>query len=433
MVFESFSQANSFMLWSTFGIAVVMGAVVNKTNFCTMGAVSDAVNMGDWGRLRAWFLAIAVAMLGVAVLEFLGMVQPDTAFPPYRMGQLIWAENLLGGITFGIGMTLASGCGNKTLIRIGGGNLKSIVVFAIIAVIAYFMVNPLPGTDQTLMSLLFFNWIRPLAIDTGAYQDLGTVIAGSDGSAMARLAIGIVLALVVMAFAFKSADFRGNFDNVFAGIVVGLAVLAAWYATSNMLLGYESDFDGEVTVTAREFLDPVSSQWDMAESVRENWQSDKPDMTSMSPQSFTFINPMGQTLGYAGSGFDRANLTFGVFAVFGVILGSFLWAMISKGFRIEWFSSMRDFVTHVIGAILMGFGGVLAMGCTVGQGITGVSTLAIGSIITLFAIILGSAMTMKVQYYRMVYEEEASFVKAVVAGLCDLKLLPNGLRKLDKV
>lgn len=433
MVFESFSQANAFMLWSTFGIAVVLGAVVNKTNFCTMGAVSDAVNMGDWGRIRAWFLAIAVAMLGVAVLEFLGMVQPDTAFPPYRMGQLIWAENLLGGITFGIGMTLASGCGNKTLIRIGGGNLKSIVVFAIIGVIAYFMVNPLPGSDQTLMSLLFFNWIRPLAIDMGPYQDLGTVVAGSDSASMARLVIGIVLGLVVLGFVFKSADFRGSFDNVLAGLVVGVAILGAWYATSNMMLGYESDFDGEVTVSAREFLDPVASQWDMAESVRENWPSDKPDMTTMSPQSFTFINPMGQTLGYAGSGLDRANLTFGVMAVFGVILGSFLWSLFSKGFRIEWFSSLGDFVSHSIGAILMGFGGVLAMGCTVGQGITGTSTLAIGSFITLFSIILGCAMTMKVQYYRMVYEEEATFARALVAGLCDLKLLPNSLRKLDKV
>lgn len=433
MIFESFSQANSFMLWSTFGIAVVMGAVVNKTNFCTMGAVSDAVNMGDWGRMRAWFLAISVAMLGVSVLEFLGMVHPDTAFPPYRMGQLIWAENLLGGFIFGIGMTLGSGCGNKTLIRIGGGNLKSLLVYAIIGVIAYYMVNPLPGSDQTLMSLLFFNWIRPLAIDVGAYQDLGTVIAGSDGAAGARLAIGIVLGLVLLGVLFRSAEFRGSFDNILAGVVVGLAILGAWYATSNMMLSYESDFDGEVTVTAREFLDPVSSQWDMAESVHENWPSDKPDMTSMSPQSFTFINPMGQTLGYAGSGFDRSNLTFGVMAVVGVIFGSFLWALISKGFRIEWFSSMRDFVTHVIGATLMGFGGVLAMGCTIGQGITGVSTLAIGSLITLVAIIFGSALTMKVQYYRMVYEEEASFAKALVAGLCDLKLLPDALRKLDKV
>lgn len=432
MVFESFSEANSALLWATFAIALVMGAVVNKTNFCTMGAVSDAVNMGDWGRMRAWFLAIAVALLGVTILEAGGLADPDNAFPPYRMNQLIWAENLLGGLIFGIGMTLASGCGNKTLIRIGGGNLKSIMVFAIIGLIAYFMVNPLPGSDQTLMSLLFFDWIRPLAIDMGGPQDLGSVLGG-EGAASARLWIGLIFSLVLLGFVFKSAEFRGSFDNILGGLVVGVAVLGAWYVTSNVMLSYESDFDGDVTISAREFLDPVSSQWDMAEAVHEDWDAGKPDMSSMSPQSFTFINPMGQSLGYAGSGFDRADLTFGVMAVFGVILGSFLWSVISKGFRIEWFSSVQDFVNHLIGAILMGFGGVLAMGCTIGQGITGVSTLAIGSIITLVAIILGSALTMKVQYYKLVYEEEATFIKALVAGLCDMKLLPNGLRKLEKV
>lgn len=433
MVFESFSEANSALIWGTFIIALVMGAVVNKTNFCTMGAVSDVVNMGDWGRMRAWLFAIAVALLGVTGLEAAGMANADSAFPPYRMGQLIWAENLLGGFIFGIGMTYASGCGNKTLIRIGGGNIKSIMVFAIIAVIAYFMTNPLPGSDQTLMSLLFFDWIRPLAIDMGGAQDLGTVIAGSEGAAGARVWIGAVIAIALLLFVWKSGDFRGSFDNILGGLIVGAAIIAAWYVSSNIMLNYESDFDGEVTVSAREFLDPVSSQWDMAESVHEDWDSDKPDMTSMSPQSFTFINPMGQSLGYAAKGFDKTDLTFGVMAVLGVILGSFLWSILSKGFRIEFFSSVRDFVNHFFGAILMGFGGVLAMGCTVGQGITGISTLAIGSFLTFIAIVFGSALTMKVQYYKMVYEEEASFAKALVAGLCDMKLLPNGMRKLDKV
>ena len=432
MLFESFSEANSALLWATFAIAVVMGAVVNKTNFCTMGAVSDAVNMGDWGRMRAWFFAIAVAVIGVTVLEANSLANPDNAFPPYRMGQLIWAENLLGGLIFGIGMTLASGCGNKTLIRIGGGNLKSIMVFLIIGVIAYFMVNPLPGSDQTLMSLLFFDWIRPLAVDMGGAQDLGTVIAGSDGAAGARLWAGIILGLVLLVFAFKSAEFRGSFDNILGGLVVGLTILGAWYVTSNVMIQYD-DWGEEVTVTAREFLDPVTSRWDMAEVARENWEAAKPDMTSMSPQSFTFINPMGQTVGYTAKGLERSDLSFGVIAVLGIIAGSLLWAIVSRGFRFEWFSSVRDFFNHFIGAILMGFGGVLAMGCTVGQGITGVSTLAIGSMITLVAIILGSALTMKVQYYKLVYEEEASFAKALIAGLCDMKLLPNGLRSLDKV
>ncbi len=434
MIFEDFSSAWSVMIWSTFALAVVLGAVVNKTNFCTMGAVSDWVNIGDKGRIRAWFFAIAVALLGVTLLESQGLVDPDNAFPPYRSGNLIWAENILGGFLFGIGMTFGSGCGNKTFIRIGGGNIKSIMVFLIIGIIAYFMINPLPGSDQTLMSLLFLDWIRPLSVTLDAgKQDIGTLLAGAENAATGRLWAGLILTLLLLIFVFKSGDFRSSFDNVLGGLVVGLVVIGAWYVTSTIQLGYESDFDGEVSVSLREYLDPTTSQWDMSEAVHENWDSAKPDMNSGSPQSLTFINPAGQTLGYAASGFDRVRLTFGVALVLGVILGSFLWSLATKSFRIEWFASVGDFFNHLVGGILMGFGGVLAMGCTIGQGITGVSTLAVGSILSLISIIFGSALTMKIQYYKLVYEDEASFFGALASSLVDMKLLPSKMRKLEKV
>ncbi len=420
MMFESFVEAQSVLLWSTFAIALVLGAVVNKTNFCTMGAVSDWVNIGDLGRFRAWMLAAVVALVGVIVLESMGMVNPDAAFPPYRAPALIWAENLLGGVMFGIGMTLASGCGNKVLIRIGGGNLKSIMVLLIIAVIAYFMINPFPDSDQTLMSLLFFDWIRPLAVDMGQAQDLGS-LASPDNAVMARLVIGGLIAAALLVFIFKSVDFRKSFDNLFAGVLVGLAVLGAWYVTSNITL----DVDGDI-YSLREF----AQQWDF---LAESDEGKPADTRPLSPQSFTFINPMGQTLGYASSGFSGAYLTFGVMALIGVIAGSFLWSLISRSFRFEWFASGKDFLNHFVGAILMGFGGVLAMGCSIGQGITGFSTLAIGSFIALISIIFGCALTMKVQYYKLVYEEEATFFKALVTSLVDMKLLPSRLRSLDAV
>jgi uncharacterized membrane protein YedE/YeeE len=117
-----------------------MGAVANKTNFCTMGAVSDWVNMGDTGRLRAWLLAMAVAILGVALLTGGGLASiGNSTFPPYRTPNFAWLRYLLGGLMFGVGMTLASGCGNKTLVRIGGGNIKSLVVLAIASACAYLM------------------------------------------------------------------------------------------------------------------------------------------------------------------------------------------------------------------------------------------------------------------------------------------------------
>jgi uncharacterized membrane protein YedE/YeeE len=421
MSFESFATAHWFMLWGTFIIALIMGAVVNKTNFCTMGAVSDWVNMGDAGRMRAWILAIAVAMLGVVLLEMVGLIRAGDAFPPYRGAQLIWAENLLGGILFGIGMTLASGCGNKTLIRVGGGNIKSILVMLVIGVIAYFMINPFPGTDATLFSLLFFPWIRPLAVDLSTTQDLGALIAGSDGAATARLVLGLIIAGGLLFWVFKARDFRGSFDNILGGIVVGVAVIGAWYLTSNVAI----DLDGE-EYTLREY----AQDWDFLADSPEG----KPgDTMALGPQSFTFINPMGQTVEYAGTGFNATAVTFGVMALLGVILGSFLWAIASKGFRVEWFASGRDFFNHFIGAVLMGFGGVLAMGCTIGQAVTGVSTLAIGSFIAFFGIVLGSALTMKVQYYKMVYEDEATVARALVTGLVDLRLLPERFRKLEAV
>ena len=420
MTFDSFLEAQSFFLWAIFGIALLMGALVNKTNFCTMGAVSDMVNMGDLGRFRAWLLAIAVAILGVVVLEYLGLAQPGNAFPPYRGGQLVWAENLLGGLMFGVGMTLASGCGNKCLVRIGGGNLKSIMVMLVIGVIAYFMVNPFPGSDQTLFTVLFYGWIRPLAVDLGASQDLGALLAG-EHSGVARLVIGVALTLLLLVYVFKSAEFRGSLDNILGGLTVGLAVLAAWYVTSNVQINADDELYS---------LGGYYEEWDM---LAESDEGKPAQARPLSPQSFTFINPMGQAVGYTSGGFNRTLLTFGVMAFFGVIAGSLLWSLISRSFRLEWFSSLSDFIMHLVGAILMGFGGVLAMGCTIGQAITGISTLAVGSFITFAAIVLGSALTMKIQYYKLVYEEEASFARALIASLADLHLLPNGLRKLDKV
>ncbi len=420
MTFESFPEGLSFFLWATLFLSVVLGVVVNKTNFCTMGAISDMVNMSDYGRFRAWLLAIAIAILGASILEYLGMIDITSSFPPYRAGQLIIVENLLGGFLFGIGMTFASGCGNKTLIRIGGGNLKSIFVFAVIAIIAYYMVYPLPGTDKTLFSILFIDWIRPMSISLDGHQDIGALISPDD-STITRLVAGLVAGIVLLFFIFKSVDFRSSKDNVLSGFVVGLVILGAWYLSSNIVINADESLYS---------LGDYYEEWDMLADDDEGKPAER---RTLSSQSFTFINPIGQTYGYITSGLDKALLTFGLISVFGVILGSFLWSLVSKSFRIEWFFDMKDFATHLVGAILMGFGGVLALGCTVGQGITGVSTLAVGSIAALLAIIFGSALTMKMQYYKLIYEDEASFSKTLITSLVDMKMLPSFMRKLDAV
>ena len=422
MSFEYFTEALSFFFWGAFITAIILGVVVNKTNFCTMGAVSDMVNMQDYSRFRAWLLAIAIATLGVTLFEYLAMLDIGTTFPNYRGSQLIIAENLIGGFLFGIGMTLASGCGNKTLIRIGGGNIKSIVVFAVIAVIAYYMLNPLPGTDKTLYSVLFYDWIRPLSVNLETQQDIGAMIGG-ENPATARLVSGIVVSAALLAFIFKSADFRSNKDNLLAGVVIGAVILGGWYLSSNVVIDNEEEFDEIYT------LSDYYQNWDM---IAEDDEGKPAQGRTLNTQSYTFINPIGQTYGYIKGGFDSALLTFGLLSVFGVILGSFIWSLISRSFRIEWFHDKKDFATHMIGAVLMGFGGVLALGCTIGQGITGVSTLALGSYLTLIAIIFGCALTMKIQYYKMLHED-AGFVDALTTSLVDMKLLPSSMRKLDNM
>ena len=421
MVFESFAESLSFLLLSTFVISVILGAIVNKTNFCTMGAVSDMVNMGDYDRFRAWLLAIAVATIGVSIFEYMELVNVTDTFPTYRDTRLIFVENILGGILFGIGMTFASGCGNKTLIRIGGGNIKSIFVFIVIAVIAYYMTNPFPNSDKTLYSVLFYDWVSPLAITLESNQDIGALIGGAENTHTMRLVAGLAAAAGMLFYIFKAVDFRSSKDNILAGVVIGLIILTAWYISSNITINAD---DSSYS------LSDYYSEWDM---LAEDDEGKPATGRALSSQSFTFINPIGQTYGYIKEGLDSALLTFGLVSVFGVILGSLLWALISRSFRFEWFFDLKDFLNHFFGAILMGFGGVLALGCTVGQGITGMSTLALGSILTFISIVFGSALTMKIQYYKLVYEDEASFGKAFITALVDMKLLPASLRKLDAV
>ena len=384
------------ILGLTFLIAAVMGAIANKTNFCTMGAVSDWVNMGDKSRLRAWLLAIAVAMGGVLLLEAMGKISlPSETFPPYRTGNFAWLRYVLGGFLFGIGMTLGSGCGNKTLLRLGGGNLKSLVVFAIISTSAYIML----WTDY--FDLLFMSWIRPTIIDLPARniptQEVGAIIAGVSGAASStslHLVVGAIVVLAILVYAFKSEDFRGSFDNILGGLAIGLAVVAGWYITGG----------------------PMGAAW----KEYAEFASETPSRVSV--QSFTFISPMGDTLRYLMNPTKFSFINFGVMALTGVIVGSFLYSVLSRTFRVEWFASGKDFMAHAIGAVLMGVGGVLSMGCTIGQGVTGVSTLALGSIFTFLAIVFGAALTMKVQYYLL---DELGFASALRSALADLRLFPR--------
>jgi len=358
-------ETAQLVAWLGFVLSFIFGYVANKTSFCTMGAVSDVVNMGDWGRMRAWLLAIGVAVLGTSLLVHLGYLDISKTY--YTRSAIPWLALLVGGLTFGVGMTLAGGCGQRTLVRLGGGNLKSVVVFMFLGYSALVTMNGIfrAFVDSVLRA-------EPVVINASGLQTLPALFGMTEPSA--QLMMGGLLAAVLIVFAFLSKEFRHNWDNILAGVVVGLVVVGGWYVT------------GRLGVAENEFMEVTYVGTD-----------------SKLAESMTFVGPLAYTMDLWAYWRDK-HVTFGVACVFGVVVGSFVYSMFNRTFRWEYFNSPQDMFRHILGAILMGFGGVTAIGCTIGQGVTGVSTLAVGSFIVFFGIVAGAAATMKVQYYLMMRE-----------------------------
>ena len=331
-----------------------------------MGAVSDIVNIGTWTRMRMWLFAIAVAIIGAQALQLAGLV--DLGKSIYTTPRFAWLGNLVGGALFGVGMTLGSGCGSKTLVRIGGGSLKAVIVFVFLGLSAYM-------TLKGLFAILRVDGLESSAVTFGTTQDLPSLAAAAGANlTLSRILIAGIISLGLIAFAFAGEEFR-DFNNWSAGLVIGLVIVGGWYVSGN--LGHLAE-------------DPNTLQ---EAFVATN---------SGRLESFSFVAPVGYTLELLMLWSDKSRIvTFGISAVCGVIAGSFAYAVASKTFRVESFRQAGDLVSHISGGILMGFGGVCALGCTIGQGISGLSTLAVGSFLTFFAIIAGAAATMKYQYWRL--------------------------------
>ena len=357
----------------------VFGVITNKANFCTMGAVSDWVNMGSKDRLRAWMLAIGLAILVTQSMNAAGIINLSDAF--YLTPNFGWLGHILGGVIFGIGMTLASGCGQRTLARVGGGNLKSLVVMMFLGLTAYM-------TMRGLFALFRVNAIETTNINLASSgipdQGIGTLLAaaiGFENAARTNLVAAAVLGGGLVAYAFAAKSFRNSFDNILAGIVVGLIIPAGWYVTG--VIGFD-DFD------------PVRFE------------------------SFTFIGPTGESFMYLMT-FTGSTINFGIATIFGVIFGSFGYVLLTGKFQLETFNDRDDMIRHILGGSMMGIGGVLALGCSIGQGVTGMSTMALGSLLSLLSIIFGCALAMKIEYYRM---DDMTFFAALRHSLSDMRLVP---------
>jgi len=364
-------QIAPYVAGGAFLLAFVFGAVANKTNFCAMGAVSDWMNMGDTRRLRMWLLAIAVAVIGSSALELAGIV--DLSKSIYRSPNFTWLSYIVGGFLFGVGMTLASGCGSKTLIRIGSGNLKSLV-YVFLGIAAYMTLRGLFGAFRVGV-------LEQASVSLASGQDLPSLLAAWTGTSkkvwVAPLGFGIGGAL--LAFVYASAAFRSNFNYTLGGVVIGLVVVGGWYVSG--VIGYLAE-------------DPNTLQ---EAFVATN---------SGRMESFSFVAPLAFTLEYFMLWTDKSEIvTYGIASAAGVIAGSAAYALATGTFHWESFRDAADTGRHIVGGIFMGFGGITALGCTIGQGITGFSTLAVGSIITFLSIIVGSAATMKYEYWRLTKAE----------------------------
>lgn len=360
----------TIVVWGGFIVAFVFGVVAARANFCTMGAISDVVNMGHWGRMRMWLLAIAVAIVGAGALQWLGLV--DLAKSIYQRPRLTWLSAIVGGLAFGVGMTLAGGCANKNLLRAGGGSLRSVVVLAFLGISAYMTLKGLFGQWRV-------DYLDRFAVDLSAYgikgQDLPTLLASTTGLAPhAALALAIAaVAGALLVFVFADARFRSNPNQVASGVILGLLVVGAWYVSGHV--GY-----GEHPETMENVFFATNTR---------------------AAESLSFVAPVAFGLELLMLWTDKSlAISFGIASALGIVAGSLAWALATGQFRLDGFASAADTRDHIVGSILMGFGGVTALGCTIGQGISGVSTLAVGSFLALGSIIVGAVATMKYLLWR---------------------------------
>ncbi len=364
------SQLNALtnqVLWAAFILAALFGAIAQRTHFCTMGAVSDIVNMGDWTRMRMWGMAVGVAMIGFYGLAAAGLIDPAKTL--YASNRFIWLSALVGGLLFGFGMVLTSGCGSKTLVRIGGGNLKSLVVFVVMAVAAF-------ATLKGITAVVRVATVDRVALEFSSNAALSNWAATLMG--MSPATAGLVLAGVLggglIVWALAGTDFR-RFDNLLAGFGIGAVIASMWWVSGH--LGYVA-----------EHPDTLQEAFLATNSGRM--------------EALSFVSPVAYTVDWLMFFSDKSKLlTVGIVSVFGVVLGSALYSLMARSFRWEGFRDVEDTANHLSGAVLMGVGGVIAMGCTIGQGLSGISTLSANSFVAVAAILTGSVAGVKYQVWRL--------------------------------
>lgn len=315
---------------------IVLGLAARIGRFCSLSAIEDATFGAGYVRLLTWALAIGVSMLGVACLDMLGLIPVQSVF--YLTNPVPLASTILGGIVFGIGMALVGTCGFGAVARLGGGDLSGLVVFLVIGITSYIASSGAIG----VLRVMVMSETPSIASQSGFAHAIGatTGMAPAVFGGAAGLAIIVSVALRL----------RRESSALLWGALVGLVIVSGWAATS----WHSNTSFGEVTV-----------------------------------RSHSFVRPIGDTMIYAMTSSGTA-ISFGVASVIGVVIGAVVGALAKGEFRWEACDDARTLKRQILGAALMGIGGVFSLGCTIGQGLSAASVLAFSAPVAIASMIFGA-------------------------------------------
>lgn len=326
-----------------FAIGLAFGVVGLLSGFCLLSSLRDWWTADDGRKIRSYAIALAVAILGTQLIAGAGLVDIGKSLylQPSFSAPLMFA----GGLLFGLGMVLSNGCASRALVLLGKGNIRSLVVLVIIGVTAQMTLKGLIAPAR--LAVLQWTQLTPPAISAPALlSSLGL------NETVARAVVALIAAGALSIFAFSDRQFRRSYGQLTAGVAVGLLVIAGWLATG--WLG--ADEFNPVPVT-----------------------------------SLTFISPIADTVQYVMFS-TGLTLNFGIALVAGVLTGSVATSVLTGRFQLEGYTLVSHTVRSISGAALMGSGGALAYGCSIGQGLTGLSTLAFPSLVAVAGIVAGAAL-----------------------------------------
>src|SRR6202163_3386678 len=336
------TDAANIVVYARLLIGIAYGAVGLLSGFCLMSSLRGWWAQGDSRLIRSYALALGVAIAAVQLLAARGVV--DLGKSIYLQPSFSAPLMLVGGVLFGYGMVLANGCGSRALVLLGRGNLRSFVVVIVLGIAAQMTLKGLIAPAR--IAVLQATQAAPKSVSLPA---LLSALGLSE--TFARMLAASVIAGALIIFAFPHAPFQRARGQIAAGVAIGLLVAAGWFATG--YLGADDFNPAAVT-------------------------------------SLTFIAPIADAVQYVMLS-TGLSLNFGIAMVAGVFAGSLVTALITRRFHWEGFNSPRHMLHSIGGAALMGAGGAMAYGCSVGQGLTGLSTLALASFVAVAGILLGTA------------------------------------------